>query len=37
MAQIARDLGLGWHRVQACIVRIREQFTKLELDAWLQN
>lgn len=37
MAQIARDLGLGWHRVQACIGRIREQFTKLELDAWLQN
>ena len=37
IAQIARDLNLAWHTVERIIEQVRKQFTKPELDAWLQN
>lgn len=35
--ETAEDLGLSWHGVAAIIKRIRAQFSKMELNAWLQN
>jgi DNA-directed RNA polymerase specialized sigma24 family protein len=37
VSQIARDLGIGWHAVERIIDRVRKHFTKMELNAWLQN
>ena len=34
-AQIARELGCGWHTVERIIRQLRERFEKLGLDGWL--
>lgn len=37
LAQIARDMKLAWHTIARIVDQVREHFTQLELDAWLQH
>ena len=34
--EIAQEMGLSWHTVDASIQRIRAQFSEMELNGWLQ-
>ena len=34
-AQIARELGCGWHTVERIIRRLRQRFEELGLDGWV--
>jgi len=33
--EIAKEMDLCWHTIEVSILKIREQFSKLELDAWI--
>ena len=37
VAQMARQMGCGWHTVDRIIRRLRQRFTRLGLEGWVQE